>query len=87
MSKQFKKLSQAEQEAMELEYHQMRPEDFDEQMKLAEWHVPQVVRLSPQLAEALQSMAEAAGEPGYQEMVKRWIEERLQQESMAVGAH
>lgn len=39
MGKKFSELSSSEQEAMELEYHQMKPEDFDEQMKQAEWHV------------------------------------------------
>lgn len=86
MSKQVK-LTQAEQEAMELEYHEMNPEDFDEQMKQAEWHVPPVVRLSPQLAETLQAMAESAGETDFQAMVKRWIEERLQQERVAANVH
>ena len=86
MSKKAK-LTQAEQEAMELEYHQMNPEDFDEQMKHAEWHVPPIVRLSPQLAETLQTMAESAGETDFQTMVKRWIEERLQQERVAASAH
>ncbi|MFN0112732.1 MAG: hypothetical protein ACKVZH_28065 [Blastocatellia bacterium] len=86
MSKKAK-LTQAEQEAMELEYHLMNPEDFDEQMKHAEWHVPPVVWLSPQLAETLQTMAESTGETDFQTMVKRWIEERLQQERVAVSAH
>jgi hypothetical protein len=45
MRKKFSELSPSEQEAIELEYHQMDPEDFDEMMNEAEWHVPQVDRL------------------------------------------
>lgn len=87
MSKKAK-LTPAEQEAMELEYHLMNPEDFDEQMAKAEWHVPPVIRLSPQMAETLQAMAESAGEAEFQTMVKRWIEERMRQEQgLVAGAH
>jgi hypothetical protein len=85
MGKNFSDLSSSEQEAMELEYHQMKPEDFDEQMEHAEKHIPNVLRLSPKLAESLQAMAEAAGESEYQPMVRRWIEERLQQEHQAAS--
>ncbi len=87
MKQRFNELSKTEQQDIELAYHQMKPEDFDEQMKQAEWHVPPVVQLSPQLAETLQVMAESAGETDFQTMVKRWIEERLQQERLAAGAH
>ena len=41
MNKQFKNLSQDEQEAIELEYHLMNPKDFDELMAQAEGHDPQ----------------------------------------------
>lgn len=80
MSKQFSKLSQAEQEAVELEYHQMRPEEFDELMKEAQQHTPDVIRLPARLVAKLRKKAASAGEPEYQAMVRRWIEERLQQE-------
>ncbi len=86
MKKQFSELSKAEQEKVELEYHQMNPEEFDEQMKHATRHVPDTIRLPSQLVATLQNMAESAGETGYQTMVRRWIEERLQQERKAVGA-
>ena len=85
MKKQFSKLSKAEQEEVELEYHQMNPEEFDAQMKQAKRHVPDTIRLPSQLVATLQKMAESAGETGYHTMVRRWIEERLQQESKAVG--
>ncbi|MEO6725262.1 MAG: hypothetical protein ABIP14_08160 [Blastocatellia bacterium] len=86
MKKQFSKLSKAEQEKVELEYHQMNPAEFDEQMKHAKLHVPETIRLPSQLVATLQKMAESAGETGYQEMVRKWIEERLQQENMAASA-
>lgn len=41
MKKQFAKLSKAEQEKVELEYHRMKPEDFDEAMALAKPHKPE----------------------------------------------
>ena len=87
MKKQFGKLSKAEQEEVELQYHQMKPEDFDELMAKAEHHVPSAIHLPSQLVAKLQLVAEAAGEEEYQPMVRRWIEERLQQERMAAGAH
>lgn len=86
MKKQFSKLSKAEQEEVELAYHNMNPEDFDELMKDAEHHVPSVIRLPARLVTKLQTVADSSGEAGYQTMVKRWIEERLQQEVMATNA-
>jgi hypothetical protein len=35
MKKQFAKLPKAEQEKVELEYHQLRPEDFEKEMSRA----------------------------------------------------
>jgi hypothetical protein len=35
MKKEFAKLSKAEQEKIELEYHQTQPEEFDDLMALA----------------------------------------------------
>ncbi|MFS8084460.1 MAG: hypothetical protein ACMG6H_02445 [Acidobacteriota bacterium] len=35
MKKQFAKLSKAEQEKVELEYHRMKPEDFEKAMSRA----------------------------------------------------
>lgn len=86
MTKKFSELSPSEQEAVELAYHQMNPEDFDEQMKNAKLHVSDTIRLPSKLVASLQKMAESAGEIGYQAMVRRWIEERLQQENKAVSA-
>jgi len=37
--------------------------------------------LPPKLVENLKNLAESEGEPEYQAMVKRWIEERLQRET------
>ena len=42
MKKQFAKLSKAEQEKVELEYHRMKPEDFDEAMAQAKPNKPEV---------------------------------------------
>jgi hypothetical protein len=38
MKKQFAKLSKAEQEKVELEYHRMRPEEFEKAMSQAKRH-------------------------------------------------
>lgn len=85
MKKQFSKLSKAEQEEVELAYHQMNPEDFDEMMANAQHHVPNAIHLPSRLVTKLQLVAEAVGEEEYQPMVRRWIEERLQQERVAAG--
>jgi predicted DNA binding CopG/RHH family protein len=81
MKKQFGKLSKAEQEKIESKYHQMKPEEFDELMSEAKQHTPDTVRLPSQLVEALKILAELEGEPRYQTLVRKWIEERLQQEA------
>lgn len=41
MKKQFAKLSKAEQEKAESEYHRMQPEDFAEAMASAKPHKPE----------------------------------------------
>jgi len=81
MKKRFSKLSKAEQEKKEIEYHQMKSEDFDEQMSRAKQHSPNIIRLPPRLVEALKTMAELTGGAEYQTLVRRWIEERLKQEA------
>ncbi len=85
MKKQFGKLTKAEQEEVELEYHQMKPEDFDELMTNAQHHVPDAIHLPAPLVTKLRLVAQAVGEEEYQPMVRRWIEERLQQERIAAG--
>ena len=81
MKKKFGRLSKADQEAVESEYHLMKPEEFDESMAEAEFHTPSSVRLPLEMVESLKIVAKSKGEPEYQTLVKRWIEERLQQES------
>jgi hypothetical protein len=83
MKKQFGKLAKAQQEKAELAYHQMKPEDFDDLMANAKRHVPETIRLPKKLVKHLQAVAKAEGEPEYQVMVRRWIEERLQQRATA----
>jgi predicted DNA binding CopG/RHH family protein len=80
MKKQFSKLSKAKQEKIELAYQHMKPEEFDEPMSQAKRHTPAAIRLPAQLVEALKAVADSEGEPVYQTMVRKWIEERLQQE-------
>jgi hypothetical protein len=46
MKKQFAKLPKAEREKIELEYHGMKPEDFDAAMAQAKPHAPEAIRLS-----------------------------------------
>lgn len=40
MKKQFAKLSKSEQEKVEKEYHQMRPDEFDQLMTRTKQHLP-----------------------------------------------
>jgi hypothetical protein len=42
MKKRFSSLSKAEQEKIELEYHQMNPADFDDLMSQAKTHCHEV---------------------------------------------
>ena len=81
MKKRFGKLSKAEQEEIELEYHQTNPDEFDEQMPKAKKHVADSIRLPGEMVETLKVMSESEGERGYQTMVRKWIEERLHQEA------
>jgi hypothetical protein len=81
MKKRLGKLSKAEQERSEMEYHQMKPDQFDEQMAKAKKHVADSVRLPREMVETLKVVAELEGERDCQTMVRKWIEERLQQEA------
>ena len=80
MKKRFEKLSESEQAMTELAYHQMKPEDFDLTMTKAKHHTPAALRLPTALVARLQTVATSAGETEYQQMVFRWIEERLELE-------
>jgi hypothetical protein len=81
MKKKFGNLSKEEQEKRESEYHRMKPKEFDQLMTRAKRHSPQVIRLPAAWIDRLEAMAELEGEPGYHTMVRKWIEERLRQES------
>ena len=82
MRKQFCKLPKGERERIETQYHGMNPHDVDERMLRAKRQSPGAIRLPSKLVENLRMLAESEGEPEYQAMVKRWIEERLQQETL-----
>jgi hypothetical protein len=81
MKKQVGKLAKAEREKIETQYHRMNPADFDKRMSQATRHSPGAIRLPAKLVETLKMVAESEGEHEYQAMVKRWIEERLRQET------
>jgi predicted DNA binding CopG/RHH family protein len=81
MKKQFGKLSKSERERIETQYHKMSPRDFDVRMSRAKRQNPGAIRLPSKLVENLKTLAKSEGEPEYQTMVKRWIEERLRQET------
>lgn len=81
MKKQFGKLSKSERQKIEAQYQELSPQDFDERMSRAKRLSPGAIRLPSKLVENLKTLAESEGEPEYQKMVKRWIEERLQQET------
>lgn len=85
MKRQFAKLSKAGQQKVESDYHRMKPEEFDTVMSRAKPHSPNAILLSPRLVKRLKTVAESQGEPEYQAMVKRWVEERLQQASKSVS--
>ncbi len=80
MNKRFEKLSESEQAATELAYHQMQPEDFETMMTKAKHHAPAALRLPTALVVRLQIVAASAGESEYEQMVCRWLEERLELE-------
>ena len=79
MKKQFAKLTKSQQQKAEAEYHRMKSQEFDKVMSRAEPHSPNAIRLSPRLIKRLKTVAESEGEPEYQTMVQRWVEERLQE--------
>ena len=81
MKKRFGKLTKAKQETIELEYHQMSPHEFDDQMSQAKTHVVESIRLPRRMVQSLKSVAESEGKRGYKTMVRKWIEERLHQEA------
>lgn len=81
MKGRFGKLSKAEQERIELEYHQAKPREFDEQMSRAKTHVVESIRLPRQMVKSLKAVAESEGKRGYEGMVRKWIKERLRQEA------
>ena len=83
MKKQFGKLPKAERERVEAQYHSMNPADLEERMSQAKRHGPGAIRLPAKLVETLKVVAESEGEPEYQALVKRWIEERLRKQSPA----
>ena len=84
MKKQVGKLPKAEREKIEAQYHRMNPADFEERMSKAKRHSPGAIRLPAELVETLRMVAESEGEREYQAMVKRWIEERLRQETSSL---
>jgi hypothetical protein len=81
MKKKFGKLPKEEQEKRELEYHRMKPKELDQLMTGAKRHSPPAIRLPAAWIDSLEVMAELEGELGYHTMVRRWIQERLRQES------
>ena len=81
MKKRLSNLSSPEQEKTELEYHQMDPVEFDELMSQAKTCATASIRLPSELVELLKVMAKLEGERGYQALARKWISERLQQET------
>jgi hypothetical protein len=81
MKREFAKLSRVEQEKVELEYHRTKPEAFDKLMARAKPHSPDAIRLPHHLVETLKAVAVTEGEPEYKTMVRKWVEERLRQET------
>jgi len=81
MKKKFGNLSKDAQEKREAEYHRMKPQEFDQLMARPKRYSPPAIRLPSAWLDRLAVMAELAGEPDYHVMVRRWIEERLRQES------
>lgn len=52
MKKQFAKLSKAEREKVESEYHRLKPQDFDEAMAGAKRHTPVAISRSKRKSKA-----------------------------------
>jgi hypothetical protein len=84
MRKKFAKLTKAEQQRVETEYHRMKPEDFGEIMASATRHSPNALLLPNRLVEKLKTVAERQGKSEYRSMVKTWIEERLREEARSL---
>ena len=83
MNKRVARLTKAPREKVETKYHRMKPEDLDESMSVARRHTPATIRLPQQLVQTLKTVAKSEGEAEYQAMVRRWIEERLKQDTSA----
>lgn len=81
MKKQIARVSKAEQEKIESDYHHMKPEEFDKLMSRATQRSPNAIRLPKELVGPLKTIAELEGEMEYQSMVMRWVKERLRQEA------
>jgi hypothetical protein len=81
MRKRFANLSRTEQEKVEAWYHEQNPLQFDDVMRRAASHSPDVIRLPPRLTATLKKLAKREGEPEYQIMVTRWLNERVQKET------
>jgi len=84
MKKRFAALAATEREKIETRYHRMKPEQLDRVMSRARRHVPSAIRLPAKLVHRLKTVAESEGEPEYQTMVRRWIEERLRKKTLTV---
>jgi hypothetical protein len=84
MKKQFSRLSKPDQQKAELEYHRMKPGQLDYALAKGTHHSPGTIRLSPRLVERLKAFATNEGEPEYQTMVRRWVEQRLRQEAKRI---
>ena len=82
MRKQFGKLSKTEQEKVEIAwYHEQSSREFDDVMRRASSHNPDVIRLPARLTATLKKLEKKEGEPEYQLMVTRWLNERVQKEA------
>jgi len=81
MRKQFARLSKAEQEELQEWYHQQSPQEFDNVMRRASTHSPNIIKLPAGLTATLKSLAKKEGEPDYQTMVTRWLRERVEKEA------
>ena len=81
MKKRFAELSKRQRERVESEYHNLKPEQFDDTMTSAVKHSPNAIRLPKKLVLKLKIVAKRKGEAEYRNIVKAWIEERLKQEN------
>ena len=80
MKKQFARLSKTEQHKVQDWYHQQNPQEFDDLMRRASTHSPNVIKLPAGLTATLKNLAKKEGEPDYQTMVTRWVRERVEKE-------